>query len=362
MISHKLMLRAGLIKKLGSGTYSYLPLGFLVLKKVENIIREEMNAAGAQEVLLPALQPVELWKKTGRYEVIGDVMIKFKDRHGKEFALGPTHEEVITDLVSGYIRSYRQLPLILYQIQTKFRDEPRPQSGVVRSKEFIMKDAYSFDVDEEGLRKNYQRMIDVYRKIFSRAGLEFKVTTADSGFIGGDISHEFVAPVKDGEDIEIGHIFKLGTKYSEVLGAFYLDEKGASHPMIMGCYGIGINRVVAAAIEQNHDKDGIIWPKLLAPYPVMIIPLREDFKDFAMSLYGGLREEGIETLLDDREEQSGVKFKDADLIGIPIRVIIGEEQFKANRVELSERKYKKSIFVPLEKTIEEVKNMLDKIE
>lgn len=355
IISHKLMLKAGLIKRLGSGSYSYLPLGFRVLRNVEEIIRQEMNAAGAQEVLLPALQPLELWKKTARDEVIGDVMIRFKDRHGKELALGPTHEEVITDLVSGFIKSYRQLPVILYQLQTKFRDEPRPQFGVIRSKEFIMKDAYSFDKDEKGLNLNYTKMRGAYNKIFSRCGLMFEEKSADAGFIGGSESSEFVAG-----DIEIGHIFKLGAKYSEVLGASFLDETGSDTPIIMGCYGIGVNRIIAAAIEQNHDKDGIIWPLQLAPYSVLIIPLGSEFMDFAVRLYDELAKEKIDVLLDDRDESGGVKFKDADLIGIPLKVIIGQKQFKQGKVEIVLRRTKESIIVQKEECAKQVSLLLAK--
>ena len=309
VISHKLMLRAGLIRSLSSGVYSYLPLGWKVLGKIEQIIREEMNASGAQELLLPALQPAKLWKDSGRYQEIGKVMIAFRDRRGKEMVLGPTHEEVITEVARAYFKSYRQLPQILYQIQTKFRDEPRPRFGVLRSCEFIMKDAYSFDRDIEGLNKNYQKMYDAYQRIFTRCGLDFLAVEADPGIMGGDVSHEFMVPAPGGEDtvakclscgwatsniteqlkktkicpkckgslklqpaIEIGHIFKLGTKYSRGSGAKFLDEGGKEKPVIMGCYGIGVNRIMAAAIEQSHDKDGIIWPQGISPYQVLILP------------------------------------------------------------------------------------------
>lgn len=352
IISHRLMLKSGLIKRLGSGSYSYLPLGLRVLNKVENIVRDEMNALGAQEVLLPALVPMELWKKTGRDKLIGEVMIKFKDRHGKDLTLGPTHEEVITDLVAGFIKSYRQLPVVLYQIQTKFRDEPRPQFGVIRSKEFIMKDAYSFDKDIEGLKASYEKMRNAYTRIFSRCGLNIKQTHADPGFIGGDESCEFAA-----DTIEVGHIFKLGTKYSESFGATFLDANGKSRPMIMGCYGIGINRIIAACIEQNHDKDGIIWPPALAPYSIIILPLNLDLLDFAFRLYQELTKGGIGVIIDDRDESGGVKFKDADLIGIPIRVTIGKEQYAQNKVEVSMRRNREITIVSKERCVEEIKNM-----
>lgn len=356
LISHKLMLRAGLIKRLGSGSYSYLPLGIKVIRNAEDIIRREMNALGAQEVLLPALQPLELWKKTGRDKLIGDVMIRFKDRHGKEVVLGPTHEEVITDLVASFIKSYRQLPVILYQIQTKFRDEPRPQFGVIRSKEFIMKDAYSFDKDEQGLELNYNRMRVAYNRIFSWCGLKFEDKSADSGFIGGSESSEFVA-----NDIEVGHIFKLGTKYSESFNATFLDEAGKNRPIVMGCYGIGVNRIIAAAIEQNNDADGIIWPLALAPYAVTILPLNSEGLEFALNLHHELTEANIETLIDDRDESAGVKFKDADLIGIPIRLIIGKEQSRQNKAEVNIRRSRETIFVSKERCVEKIKDMLREV-
>ncbi|MBI3087775.1 MAG: proline--tRNA ligase [Candidatus Omnitrophica bacterium] len=525
-ISHKLMVRAGLIRRLGSGAYSYLPLGFRVLHNVIRIVREEMSRAGAQEVLLPALQPMELWSRTGRDKLLGDVLIRFKDRTGKEMALGPTHEEVITTLVAE-VKSHRQLPLTLYQIQTKFRDEPRPRGGVIRSKEFIMKDAYSFDADADGLNASYQRMFECYQRIFARCGLSVLACEASSGMMGGDVSHEFMAPSDSGEDvvvrcescgyaanleaakcqksevrsqkseqpkpieevatpgkhtveqvsqffkvspsgliktllyttdkepvavvvrgdhdvneaklarllnapqlkladaaaiqrltgapvgftgpvkltgvrlladhavmgvvngvagankdqahlrgvnpgrdftpavvadlrvavpgdpcaacgkplafvkaIEVGHVFKLGTKYSQALGATFQDEGGQAAPMIMGCYGVGINRIAAAAIEQRHDKDGIIWPPALSPFDAIVTVLEATD---AKALKAGeeatetLGRAGLDVLLDDREQSPGSKLKDADLIGIPVQVVIGKVWASEGRLEVVAR-------------------------
>lgn len=395
-ISHKLMLRAGLIRKLSSGVYSYLPLGRRVLNKVEQIIREEMNASGAQELLLPALQPAKLWKDSGRYKEIGKVMISFRNRQGKEMILGPTHEEVITEIAGAYFKSYRQLPQILYQIQTKFRDEPRPRFGVLRSCEFIMKDAYSFDRDRDGLNKNYQKMYDAYHRIFNRCGLQFLAVEADPGIMGGDVSHEFMVPAEGGEDslarctscpwaasfitdqikknkacpkcsgrlefqtaIEVGHIFKLGTKYSQAQGARFLDELGREKPVIMGCYGIGVNRIAAAAIEQSHDKDGIVWPEGISPYRVLILPLNiqdKKSKEAAFALYSDLKKRNIDVLLDERDERAGIKLKDADLIGVPIQIVIGEKNIQKGKVEIKIRKTGKIATVRKEDVLPCLKN------
>ena len=378
--SHKLMLRAGLVRMLMAGVYSYLPLGLKVLNNIEGIIRQEMAACDAAEVLLPALQPQELWAKSGRDKVIGEVMIRFTDRRGRNVSLGPTHEEVITDLVRSQVSSYRQLPLVLYQIQTKFRDELRPRFGLLRSCEFIMKDAYSFDKDEAGLEKNYQAMYAAYNRIFKRCGLEFLTVEADPGVMGGNVSHEFMVPAQSGEDlvlscppckltipfkedagdscpkckldlekinaIEVGHIFKLGTKYSVSLGANFLDSDGKLKPIIMGCYGIGVSRLISAIIEQNFDKDGIIWPKEIAPYKASILPLDVTDKEImqvALDIYKDLTGSGIECLLDDRDERAGVKFKDADLVGLPLQIIIGKEALKKNTIELKVRQSNKKI-------------------
>ncbi len=408
--SHRLMLRAGLIRKLSAGTYSYLPLGMRSLLKVIAVIREEMNRAGAQEVLLPALQPAELWKRSGRYTLMGPEMIRFKDRHGKEMVLGPTHEEVITSLVAGEIRSYRDLPKNLYQIQVKFRDEPRPRFGVIRSCEFIMKDAYSFDRNEEGLNTSYRKMYDTYRRIFSRCGLEAIPVEAETGFMGGEDSHEFMVPADSGEDtvvrcsgcayaaskdraaregkpqgtadvrypvegdpcpkcgkplrilaaIEVGHIFKLGTKYSAGLGATFLDEDGKQKPFIMGCYGIGVTRILAAVIETHYDERGIRWPVSIAPFPAVIVPVNPAAAEAAEELYAEAQGAGLELLLDDREVSGGVKLKDADLIGFPWRVLLSEKTLQQSSVELKGREEDQPILLKRAEAVSTLKKHLDK--
>lgn len=510
--SHQLMLRAGMIRKSATGIYTFMPNGVRVLKNVENIVREEMDRAGAQEFLASALIPANLWQESGRWDVMGSEMIRLKDRNGRDFCLGPTHEEVFTDLARNEIKSYKQLPLNLYQIQTKYRDERRPRFGVMRSREFIMKDAYSFDKDNEGLDISYMKMYEAYNKIFTRCNLEFSAVEADSGAMGGSGSAEFMVKSDIGEDeiafctgcnyaantekatskledaekeeekelnkiatpdvrtieelvtffntsnkkfaktliykadgkvvavmvrgdrslnetkvsnalggimelemadaetvlkatsaeigfagpiglqvdtllvdeevtrmsnfivgandtgyhyenvnyerdfdgivgdyklvaegdmcpkcgspinirrgVEVGHIFKLGTKYSESMGANYLDENGKEKPLVMGCYGIGINRTVAAIIEQHHDENGILWPMAVAPYKVIVMPANvknEEQMNRAEKIYEDLKTRGVDVLLDDRNERVGVKFKDADLIGIPIRVTVGKK-------------------------------------
>jgi prolyl-tRNA synthetase len=527
VISHQLMFRAGMIRKVAAGIYTYLPIGLKTIRKVENIIREEMNAAGAQELLMPMVQPSDLWKESGRWEYYGKELLRLKDRNERDYCLGPTHEEIITDLVRKEIRSYRDLPMNLYQIQTKFRDEIRPRFGVMRAREFIMKDAYSFDRDDAGAEESYRKMYDAYSRIFERCGLLFKAVEADSGSIGGSHSHEFMVLANTGEDlilscdkcsyaanlekavsrlpekrnnekgesktlekvytpgkkhveevaeflkvtpedliktiifetdkgfvaglvrgdrdvnplkvknllganfielasdpdvekltkavvgfagpiglpipvfadptvmemsnavcganesdyhfihvnpkrdiqadqvvdirlasegdgcphcekgvleafrgIEVGHIFKLGTKYSEALGATFLDEKGKEQPVIMGCYGIGVGRTVAAAIEQKHDDNGIIFPMAIAPFEVEILPVQtnnENIMEFSENLYETLRKRDVEVLIDDRNLRPGVRFKDADLIGIPLRVTIGKGFLRDGKVELKVR-------------------------
>lgn len=520
-VSHILMLRAGYIRQLAAGLYIYLPLGIRVIEKINKIIREEINAIGAQEMSLPVLHPAEIWQATKRWYEIGDEMFRLKDRTGRDMCLGMTHEEIMTWLASKEIRSYRELPQIWYQIQTKLRDEARPKSGILRTREFIMKDSYSFDADEEGLERSYRLHADAYKKIFSRCGLKFYMVESDPGIMGGATSHEFMAPSPAGEDevvlcnvcgyaanielaksqpkkietknwefeeiytpekrtvqevsnflkispeyfikslvllsnngpvmalvrgdqelhekkikkiigefrpakkqevkemlgvevgfigpmnhkikiiadtclkegvyvsgankshyhargikpgddfiaewhdihlakegdlcsncnspikiervIEIGNIFKLGTKYSVPLKAFYLDEKGQEKPLVMGSYGIGPARIAAAAIEQNHDKDGIIWPKSIAPFDIEILPLNINdsaTRDIAGKIYHELTERNIDVLIDDREERAGVKFKDADLIGIPTHIIIGEKNLKEGLIEIKDRKTK----------------------
>ena len=377
VISHKLMLRGGYIRKLAAGIYAYLPLGRRVLRKIEEIIRREMDAAGAQEVLLPAVQPAELWKQTGRWDVYGKELLRIKDRHERDFCLGPTHEEVITDLVRNNVSSYKELPLMLYQIQTKFRDEIRPRFGLMRGREFIMKDCYSFDRDEEGLKISYDKMSKAYHRIFDSCGLKYRVVDADPGAIGGGFSQEFMVTAQTGEDeivhcshcsfaaskelsnietdnscpkcsdgvlkvergIEVGHVFQLGKKYSSSMGAEFLDETGTRKPYVMGCYGIGVGRTAAAAIEQNHDQNGIIWPIQIAPFHLALVPVNSSDplqNKTAQDLYEELTGLGLDVLLDDRDERAGVKFKDMDLLGIPVKVILGKS-LAEGKVEVSVR-------------------------
>lgn len=399
-VSHQLLLRSGLVQMLTSGVYSYLPLGLKVLRKIEGIIREEMDAAGARELLMPALQPIELWKQTGRDQVLKDVMITFKDCRGRTLCLGPTHEEVVTDLIKGFVQSYRQLPVVLYQIQTKFRDELRARFGIVRACEFIMKDAYSFDRDQAGLKKNYQLMYEAYVRIFKRCGLDVVILEADSGAMGGDVSHEFLVIAPIGEDvvlicplcdfkkgmkedkgagescpqckkgklqkhvaIELGHVFQLGTKYSQAQSAVFLDEEGKQKPMIMGCYGIGVSRLIAAIIEKNNDQKGIIWPKEAAPFDIEILPLPAAGQDvsimnYASELYSDLTSLGLEVLLDDREESAGRKFNDADLIGIPLRINIGKRYVSEGNVEIKIRKTSEVLIVPKDKVKEKLQELV----
>ena len=546
VISHRLLLRAGFIRKLTSGIYTYLPLGLASIRKVEQIVREEMNRAGAQELLMPMVQPADLWKESGRWEKYGPELLRFTDRHERESCLGPTHEEVITDLVRREIHSYRNLPVNLYQIQTKFRDEIRPRFGLMRGREFIMKDGYSFDASEKGAEITYQKMYDAYHRIFKRCGLSFRAVEADTGTIGGSFSHEFMVlaetgedtlvicnncsyaanmekaavlpPEKPGEDfellslqkvetpgkkkvavvcdflgisprnlvktmvyladgdpvavlvrgdhevqpvklknmlgaveveladekqvyditgvpsgylgpiglkipvaadlevaamvnftvganeknyhlqnvniprdfkdfqvadlrqvtgedrcpscggdleltkgIEVGHIFKLGDSYSKALKATFQDSNSEEKNFVMGCYGIGVSRTVAAAIEQNHDEHGIIFPLPLAPFQVIILnldPKNEEISGAAESFYNRLQQEGLEVLLDDRDERPGIKFKDADLIGIPYRITIGKRFAQEGEVEIRTRTDGKMQSLPLDKAVAEVVNSI----
>ncbi len=525
-VSHRLMLRSGMIRKVAAGIYTYLPLGLRVIRKIEQIIREEMNRAGSQEVLMPIASPAELWRETGRWDYYGKELLRFKDRHDRDFCLGPTHEEVITDLFRREVRSYRQLPLNFYQIQTKFRDEIRPRFGLMRGREFIMKDAYSFDRDEEGAKLSYQKMYDAYTRIFTRCGLTFRAVEADTGLIGGTSSHEFMVLAETGEEtivysdqgtyaanveraevlppreegppeatrplrevatpncrtveevtaflkippqrlvktllyktskdpvavlvrgdhdvneiklkkvlgvqeseladpetvaeltgapvgfvgpigltrvrivadhavramrnfvvggnkadthyvdanwgrdftveqftdlrnaragdpsprgdgilkvakgIEVGHVFMLGTKYSQAMKATFLDPQGRETLAVMGCYGIGVGRTAAAAIEQHHDAKGIIWPVPIAPFHVHLLPLSpsDQVSNLAHSLYDSLVAAGVEVLWDDRDERAGVKFNDADLIGAPFQLLVGDKGLAHGMVELKERR------------------------
>ena len=545
--SHILLFRAGMIRKLASGIYDYLPVGLRVLRKVEAIVRQEMNRAGAQEVLLPAVQPAELWQESGRWQIYGKELLRFQDRHGRDCCFGPTHEEVITDLVRREVHSYRQLPLNLYQIQVKFRDEIRPRFGLIRGREFIMKDAYSFDIDEAGAERTYKAMYEAYSRIFRRCGLTFKAVEADSGPIGGSFSHEFMVLADTGEDflasctacdyaanlekaevpamavssgspppgaphlvatpgvrtveevaaflmvqprdivktliyetdlgpvavlirgdhevnevkvknllgatelllagpdrvreltgaevgfagpmglsipvyadqavaalpamvtganqtghhltgvhpgrdltftqvadlrlatdqdpcprcgaaltilkgIEVGHVFKLGYKYSKALNAKFLDADGGEQYIYMGCYGIGVSRIVAAAIEQGHDDDGIIWPVPLAPFQVGLVPINlndEATRDTVQRLHDEFEAAGLEVLLDDRDERPGVKFKDMDLLGLPVRVVVGPKTLAKGQAEVRRRRSREMSLVDLDRLLPAIQDLMD---
>ena len=385
VISHQLMLRAGMIRKVSSGIYTWLPLGLKVLRKIENIVREEMDQSGAQEVLMPMVHPKELWEETKRWEKMGPELLRFKDRHDRDFCLGPTHEEVITDLVRNNVKSYKELPLNIYQIQTKFRDEIRPRYGVMRGREFLMKDSYSFNIDEASLQETYLLMRNTYKKILERIGLEYKIVKADSGAIGGDASEEFHVLAENGEDtiaisdasefaintelllnegedistlegkpspdgngvieikkgIEVGHIFQLGKIYTELMKVNVLNQEGRAVDLFMGCYGIGVSRLVAAAIEQNNDDKGILWPESIAPYEVNIVAIgytkEPKIAKAANNLSEQLQAMGYEVIVDDRKDGYGTKMKDAELIGIPVNVIIGNKFLESGEVELQHR-------------------------
>ena len=548
VMSHKYMLKAGMMRKIANGTYAYLPLAFRSIQKIENIIRTEINKAGAQEILMPIIQPAEIWQATGRWNVYGEEMFKLKDRHGRDYCLAPTHEEMVTTLIQMDTNSYKKLPVSVYQIQNKYRDEKRPRFGLMRSREFIMKDGYTFDADEEGMNKQYELMYDAYTRIFTRCGLKFRPVIADSGAIGGNASHEFEVLADSGEadivyckdcdfaanieavkpntltsdvkndkekeivqtpgqhtiekvcnylhlpvkssvkavvyklddtvvlamvrgdhevnevrlqsiynainvdmasdedlkacgltagyispiglktsehfdiicdasvmemqdaccganvkdehyihvnpardfgnvkvdtirqidagdvcphcggkivltkGIEVGQVFKLGTKYSEKLDATFLDNNGKSRPMFMGCYGIGVTRTVAASIEQNHDENGIIWPVAIAPYEVVIVPANnksEDVMKAAEGLYNALESSQDEIVFDDRAERAGIKFKDADLIGYPLRVTIGKKWQESGCVEIKLRRTGEVFEVPYENCAEKVEELLN---
>lgn len=550
VVSQQLMLRAGYMRKSAAGMYSYLPLAWRVLKKIENIVREEMDNSGAQEILMPIVQPAELWQESGRWDVYGLEMVRLKDRHNREFCLGPTHEEMVTNLVRNDVRSYRQLPLNLYQIQNKYRDERRPRFGLMRGREFIMKDAYSFDRDEAGLDVSYKTMYDAYSRVFDRCGLVYRPVEADSGAIGGNGSHEFMVLAESGEaeiayctscdyaadvekaelhvvkaekeemlavekvvtpdcktiadvcaflkapveksvkavafqcekglvlcfvrgdhevneikvvntlgvnevemadesllvaantcggymgpvgidhkkaivicdqsvmemsnfccganeegyhlinvnpgrdftpdyvadirliqagdpcphcggvvakarGIEVGQVFKLFTKYSKAMHCTFLDEQGKEQPMVMGCYGIGVSRTMAAAIEQNNDKDGIIWPVAIAPYEVLVVPVNmKDAESVAKAeeIYAALNKAGVEAVIDDRNERPGVKFKDADLIGFPLRIVVGPKTLKAGEMEVKVRRTGEVSMLPVASDyIATIKEMLAKL-
>ena len=391
VISNSLMLKSGMIRKTASGIYTWLPLGLRVLNKVENIVREEMNNAGAHEVLMPMVQPKDLWDESERWNKFGPELLRFKDRHDRDFCLGPTHEEVITDLIKNNVKSYKELPLNIYQIQTKFRDEIMPRYGVMRSREFLMKDSYSFHLSEECLEDTYQIMRKAYSNILKRIGLNFKIVKADSGAIGGDRSEEFHVLAENGEDtlavsdssdfavnaelllendqdaqslegqkspdgnglleitkgIEVGHIFQLGKLYSENMNATVLDDSGTAKNMHMGCYGVGISRIVAASIEQNFDEKGIIWPKSISPFNLSIITIGADkdknIEASSKKLYQDLSQKGFEVILDDRNEGFGKKIKDNELVGIPLSIVFGKNFSENDEVEIIFRDGKKII-------------------
>ena len=400
VISHQLMIRAGMIRKLAAGLYTWLPLGLKVLRKVEAVVRDEMNKAGAQEVSMPVVQPAELWQESGRWEQYGPELLRIKDRHDRDFCLGPTHEEVITDLIRSQIRSYRQLPANFYQIQTKFRDEIRPRFGIMRAREFLMKDAYSFDLDYEGAKIAYNRMFVAYLKTYARMGLRAIPLRADTGPIGGDLSHEFIILADTGESevfyhkdilglntpkdrdyspeelqtivdewtslyaaademhdadncpvsgeelvsrrgIEVGHIFHFGQKYSSAFDATVAGPDGKDVTVSMGSYGIGVSRLVGGIIEACHDDNGIVWPESVAPFKVGLINLKtgDDVCDAACDeFYTKLQARNVEVLYDDRKERAGGKFANMDLIGLPWQVTIGPRGLKSGVVEVKNRK------------------------
>jgi prolyl-tRNA synthetase len=389
--SHRLMLRAGMIRQSSAGIYNWLPIGLRVLRRVEQIVREEQDAAGAQELLMPTIQPADLWKESGRYDDYGKEMLRIVDRHEREMLYGPTHEEVITDIFRGFIKSYRDLPKNLYQIQWKFRDEVRPRFGVMRGREFLMKDNYSFDLDKDGAKRSYDTMYACYLKTFARMGLKAIPVRADPGAIGGDMSHEFHILAETGESavyydaafddldltaassdltrlqavyaaaddehdpnncpvpperlrsargIEVGHIFYFGTKYSKPLGAIVTGPSGESITVEMGSYGIGVSRLVGAIIEAHHDDAGILWPASVAPFQVGLINLKvgdSACDEACASIYATLLQHGIEVLYDDRAESPGVKFADMDLIGLPWQIVVGPRGLKTGLVELKDR-------------------------
>ena len=370
--SHKFLLRGSFLTMISSGIYSYLPLGYQVLSNINKLIRKHMNKAGAQELFMSALQPMEMWEKTGRDKDLKDVMLKLEDRKKRQLCLGPTHEEEITEIARRYVFSHKQLPFILYQIQTKFRDEPRPRFGLMRSCEFIMKDAYSFDKDKEGLAANYEKMLAAYKAIFKECSFDFIMVEADSGAMGGSLSHEFMVKGEIGEDmlyfcpedknyykakedckkcpdnlipekmIEIGHIFQLGTKYSKIQEGLFLDSQGKRQPFIMGCYGIGVSRILSAIAEVNSDDKGLIWPKGISPFDVTLVVLSDDILHEAIDLSMALESQGLSILIDERDEPAGVKFNDAYLIGNPYIVVMGKKYIKDKRFDLEVRKRKES--------------------
>jgi len=383
--SHKLLLRGDFISQLASGIYSFLPLGYRIHRKIEEVVREEMNAIGGQEVFLPSLQPKEIWQKTDRWDHMDPPLFKIKDRHKKEFVLGPTHEEVITDLLKGRVQSYKDLPVYLYQIQTKFRNEMRFAGGLLRAREFVMKDLYSFHPDKKDLDKFFNKVLLAYDKIFKRCGLKAIKSEASGGVFTKEKTYEFQVMSKEGEDkiiycpkcnwatnlevtkikagqkcpkcksklvkansIEVGHTFRLGTKYSKALNLYFRDKKGEKKPVVMGCYGIGLGRLMATIVEINHDDKGIIWPKEVAPFQIHLIQIEDNqkIKKAAEELYRDLQNKAVEVLYDDRNDKSaGEKFAEADLIGIPVRVVVSEKTLKNNSIEVKKRDKNKTCLI-----------------
>jgi prolyl-tRNA synthetase len=416
IVSHRLMLRAGMIRQSSAGIYSWLPLGLRVLKKVEAIVREEQDRCGAQEILMPTIQPAELWRESGRYEDYGKEMLRIRDRHDREMLYGPTNEEQVTEIVRAAIRSYRDLPKMLYHIQWKFRDEVRPRFGVMRGREFLMKDAYSFDLDAAAAKRSYNKMFVAYLRTFARMGLKAIPMRAETGPIGGDLSHEFIILAETGESavycdrqwlstdilaaevdyagdlepvfrrwtglyaatdemhdpaacplapeelvtargIEVGHVFYFGDKYSRPMGAVAALPDGKEAALEMGSYGVGVSRLVGALIEANHDDTGIIWPPSVAPFRVGLINLRPAdarCREAADDLYGKLRTAGIEVLYDDRDESPGAKFAAMDLIGLPEQIIIGPRGLAAGTVELKDRRTGERRDVPVEAALTQI--------
>lgn len=400
--SHILMLRSGMIQQSSSGIYSWLPLGKIILDKITAICNTEMINAGSNEILMPTLQSAELWKESGRYEDYGKEMLRIVDRNQRDLLYGPTNEELVTEIFRTHIKSYKELPLILFHSQWKFRDELRPRFGVMRGREFLMKDSYSFNIDEESLQETYLSMRDTYKRVLNRIGLDFKISKADSGAIGGDSSEEFHVLAENGEDsiaisdssefaintelllkddedinslngkpspdgngviqvkkgIEVGHIFKLGKLYAESMNASVLNSDGQKSTLFMGCYGIGVSRLVAAAIEQNYDEKGIIWPHSIAPFDINIISIGhnkdEKITSAANDLYQELCEMGYSVILDDRKDGYGAKIKDSELIGIPLNIIIGKNFLKNKEIELLGRNGKNSV-----NPIDDIKTILD---
>jgi prolyl-tRNA synthetase len=401
IVSHRLMLRAGMMKQTSAGIYAWLPLGLRVLNKIANIVREEQDASGAQEILMPTIQPAELWQQSGRYDAYGKEMLRIRDRHDREMLFGPTNEEMVTDIFKSQIKSYRDLPRNLYHIQWKFRDEVRPRFGIMRGREFLMKDAYSFDLDFAGAKLSYQKMFLAYLRTFARLGLKAIPMHADSGAIGGDMSHEFIILAETGESgvfcdpnwlkldplketvsfdpkdldpfferwtnlyaatdekhkpgaagvddsalisargIEVGHIFYFGTKYSKPLNAFVTGQNGEPVFLEMGSYGIGVSRLVGGLIEASHDDKGIIWPEPVAPFDVGLINLKQGLETtdkVCEDIYAKLKQAGKDVLYDDRSESAGVKFADMDLIGLPWQLVVGPRGVEKGLVELKNRK------------------------